>query len=114
MNGKELQRRLSANLKELRKGKFTQETLAEAAGLSVQMINNIEGCRRWSSEDTLVKIAAALKIDIHQLFTPSYAESEQMNIIYTTISKKIISNIRTSVNELFDSMETASTKQTKK
>ena len=34
MNGKELQRRLSANLKELRKGKFTQETLAEAAGLS--------------------------------------------------------------------------------
>ena len=78
------------------------------------MINKIEGCRRWASEDTLVKIAAALKIDIHQLFTPSYAESEQMNIIYTTISKKIISDIRTSVNELFDSMETASTKQTQK
>lgn len=105
MNGKELQRRLSANLKELRKGKFTQETLAEAAGLSVQMINNIEGCRRWPSEDTLAKIAAALKIDIQQLFTPSSAESEQTRALYTAISEKIISDIRTSVNKLLDSMK---------
>lgn len=105
MNGKELQRRLSANLKELRKGKFTQETLAEAAGLSVQMINNIEGCRRWPSEDTLAKIAAALKIDIQQLFTPSSAESEQTRALYTAISEKIISDIRTSVNALLDEME---------
>lgn len=105
MNGKELQRRLSANLKELRKGKFTQETLAEAAGLSVQMINNIEGCRRWPSEDTLAKIAAALKIDIQQLFTPSSAESEQTRTLYTVISEKIISDIRTSVNALLDEME---------
>lgn len=104
MNGKELQRRLSANLKELRKGKFTQETLAEAAGLSVQMINNIEGCRRWPSEDTLAKIAAALKIDIQQLFTPSSAESEQTRTLYTVISEKIISDIRTSVNALLDEM----------
>lgn len=105
MNGKELQRRLSANLKELRKGKFTQETLAEAAGLSVQMINNIEGCRRWPSEDTLAKIAAALKIDIQQLFTPSSAESEQTRALYTAISEKIINDIRTSVNALLDEME---------
>lgn len=104
MNGKELQQRLSANLKELRKGKFTQETLAEAAGLSPQMINNIEGCRRWPSEDTLVKIAGALKIDVQQLFTPSFKESEQAYALYGAISEKVIGDVRKSLNELLDGM----------
>ncbi len=104
MNGKELQQRLSANLKELRKGKFTQETLAEAAGLSPQMINNIEGCRRWPSEGTLVKIADALKIDVQQLFTPSSRESAQTRVLYNAISEKVIGDIRKSMNTLLDSM----------
>lgn len=107
MNGKELQRRLSSNLKDLRKGKFTQETLAEAAGLSPQMINNIEGCRRWPSEETLVKIAAALKVDVQQFFTPAQNESKEARALYNVISQKIIGDIKKSVNALFDEMENA-------
>ena len=76
--------------------------------------NKLKGVDAVIDKDkTSAKIATALKIDIHQLFTPYYAESEQMNILYTTISKKIISDIRTSVNELLDSMETSGTEQTR-
>lgn len=37
---------LSKNIKKYRKGKFTQETLAEAINVSAQNINDIEGKRR--------------------------------------------------------------------
>lgn len=106
MTGKELQQRLSANLKELRKGKYTQETLAEATGLSPQMINNIEGCRRWPSEDTIVKIANALKIDIQQLFIPASMESEQTGFLYGAISEKVIDSVRKAVNDTLDGLRT--------
>jgi len=67
----ELRKTLSFNIKKQRKilG-LTQEKLAEAAGLSSQTINDIEGCRMWVSDKTIVKLAKVLYVDIHQLFTP--------------------------------------------
>lgn len=47
MTEDDVQKRLSSNLKRIRKSKgLTQETLAEKAQISTQMINDIEGCRR--------------------------------------------------------------------
>jgi transcriptional regulator with XRE-family HTH domain len=51
---------------------ITQEKLAEDANLSSQAINDIEGCRMWVSDKTICKLAQALHIDFHQLFTPLY------------------------------------------
>jgi hypothetical protein len=34
------------------------------------MINDIEGCRTWVSDKTLVKLAAALQIETYRLFLP--------------------------------------------
>ena len=66
-----LQKRLSANLKKSRKQlSLSQEKLAEAAHISVQMMNDIEGCRRWPSEKTLSKLANALNLDVYTLFLP--------------------------------------------
>jgi len=67
----ELRRTLSFNIKKQRKilG-LTQEKLAEATGLSFQTINDIEGCRMWVSDKTIIKLAQALYVDIYQLFTP--------------------------------------------
>ena len=67
----ELKETLSKNIKKYRKGRFTQETLAEAIGVSPQNINDIEGKRRWPREETLVKLADILGIEIYELFIPS-------------------------------------------
>jgi transcriptional regulator with XRE-family HTH domain len=67
----ELRKILSFNIKKQRKilG-LTQEKLAEATGLSFQTINDIEGCRMWVSDKTIVKLAQVLYLDIYQLFIP--------------------------------------------
>lgn len=58
----ELRETLSKNLKRLRKdNNLTQEKLAEKTELSTQTIADIEGCRTWVSDKTLVKIAEILK-----------------------------------------------------
>ena len=74
-----LQKRLSANLKKARKTlSLSQEKLAEEAQISVQMMNDIEGCRRWPSEKTLSKLANALQTDVYTLFLPEDS-AEQIN-----------------------------------
>lgn len=61
MTQTELRGILSANIKVYRKRfSFTQEKLAEETGLSAQTINDIEGCRTWVSDKSLIKIAEAL------------------------------------------------------
>ncbi|MCL2381937.1 MAG: helix-turn-helix domain-containing protein [Treponema sp.] len=62
---------LALNIKLLRKrGRFSQEKLAEAANLSTQSISDIEGCRTWVSDKTLENLAKALTVDVFQLFMP--------------------------------------------
>lgn len=59
----ELREILSSNIKFYRKRLFlTQEKLAEKTGLSAQTINDIEGCRTWVSDKSLIKISEALLI----------------------------------------------------
>jgi transcriptional regulator with XRE-family HTH domain len=53
---------------------ISQEKLAEFAGLSVQMINSIEGCRAWVSDKTLVTLANVLGLEVYQLFIPAMEE----------------------------------------
>lgn len=62
---------LAANLKEHRKIMgFSQEKLAEMAGLSWQTVNSIECHRTWVSDNTLESLAEALKIESFQLLLP--------------------------------------------
>lgn len=63
MTQNDLRRILSSNIKFHRKQLFlTQEKLAERAGLSAQTINDIEGCRTWVSDKSLIKIAEVLHL----------------------------------------------------
>jgi len=57
--------------------KYSQEKLAEKAGLSVQTIKDIEGCRRWISDNTLSSLARALNISEFQLFLPEKLEKDK-------------------------------------
>lgn len=100
-----LQKRLSENIKRLRKGKFTQETLSEEAEISLSTLNGIECCSRWVSEDTLVKLANALKCDVHEFFIPAESENSDTKDIYSTIRQQILSEIKTSIIETINNLE---------
>jgi transcriptional regulator with XRE-family HTH domain len=66
-----IKRNLSANIKKHREYlRLTQEKLAEKAGISANMVNDIEGCRTWVSEKTLAKLSTALQVETYRLFMP--------------------------------------------
>jgi transcriptional regulator with XRE-family HTH domain len=70
-----LKKRLSQNIKSARRvKKYSQAKLAEAADISLQMINDIEGGRRWPSDKTLSKLVNALNIGPDSLFLPVAGE----------------------------------------
>jgi len=62
---------------------ISQEKLAEITGISINMIKDIEGCRTWVSDKTLIKLASALKTDTFRLFMASLSNN---NEIYRTIA----------------------------
>ena len=73
-----IKKTLSKNIKKYRGFfSYTQEKLAEKAGLSSQTLNDIEGCRRWVSARTLTKIASALGICEYQLLLPENVDSDK-------------------------------------
>jgi transcriptional regulator with XRE-family HTH domain len=97
-----LRKAMALNIKHYRaKLGFSQEKLAEITGVSDQTINDIEGCRTWVSDKTIVKIAHALNTEVYQLLLPN-TEAEKMfpvkvredilidlkNIIIEDISKR--------------------------
>ena len=110
MTEQELQETLSQNIKLYRKGKFTQETLAEKIGVSSQNINNIEGRRRFPRTDTLVKIADALGVEVYQLFVPQNTtpvvieENDENERIRSEIQKKVVESVRLTLNKALDRM----------
>lgn len=86
----ELRETLSKNIKQLRKeNNLTQEKLAEKVELSTQTIADIEGCRTWVSDKTLVKIAEILKTTPSELLAAENKEFEITNSMRKMILAKI-------------------------
>ena len=114
MTEKELGKVLSENIKNYRKGIFTQESLAEKTELSVQLINGIEGGRKWVSRESLARIATAFNIEVYQLFVPQNTtsivieETPQNKKIYNAIQKQVIEDLKKSFSKTFDKWEKAS------
>ena len=98
-----LRKTLSANIKKHREYLgLTQEKLAEKAGLSANMVNDIEGCRTWISDKTLVNLASALKIETYRLFLPLTISD---NDIAKTVVKDLaqdLQKIRKDFNATFE------------
>ena len=108
MTEQQLHETLSQNIKKYRKGKYTQEQLAEKIGVSSQNINDIEGKRRWPRESTLIKIADALEIEVYQLFIPNdlsniqIENTDENEKIRATIQQRLVSDFRKSMNNMLD------------
>ena len=115
MDGIELRETLSHNIKKYRRGKFTQEQLAEKIGVSTQNINDIEGKRRWPRDSTLAKIANALDVEVHQLFVTEHFNGDTINIeenseniaIRNQIQAQLVNDFRKSMNRMLDKWESS-------
>jgi transcriptional regulator with XRE-family HTH domain len=80
IESEKLRKILSSNIKKHRKKLgLSQEKLAETANLSSQTINDIEGCRMWVSDKTLIKLATVFNIEAYQLLVP-VVQSENQDI----------------------------------
>ncbi len=99
MTQNELRECLSSNIKLYRKRlSLTQEKLAERAGLSAQTINDIEGCRTWVSDKSLIKIADSLRTTPAELLLPNQIENERKNMAGDMEILKIQSELTAAVN----------------
>ena len=68
-------------------------------GLSDQTINDIEGCRTWVSDKTIVKIARALNIEAYQLL---YPQTEAEKLFPVKVQADILKDLRNAINEDLD------------
>jgi transcriptional regulator with XRE-family HTH domain len=97
---------LSNNIKKYRGVlHYSQEKLAEKAGLSSQTLNDIEGCRRWVSSKTISKLAKTLQISEYQLLLPEKesqktADSSLKSLI--ALQKRIKNNIDAQFEEAIE------------
>ena len=95
---------MSENLKKYRAVEgFSQEKLAEIVGLSDQTINDIEGCRSWVSDKTIVKLARALKVEAYQLLYPR-TEADKIHPVRlpADVLRELQSDIKKSIDRHFD------------
>jgi len=98
-----LRKTLSANIKKHRENAgLTQEKLAEKAGISANMINDIEGCRSWISDKTLVKLATALQTETYRLFVPLTLTDNDLAKAVTADLAHDLSKLRKDFNTSFD------------
>lgn len=105
MTEEELQTRVIENIKTIRKQLgLSQEKLADKADISRQMMNDIEGKRRWLTKSTLTKLCNALEVDPHELFVPIPKESLEIQSIYEEITKKVIDNVRLAIDETLNNL----------
>jgi len=103
MTEEELQTRVIENIRTLRKkAGLSQEKLADKADISRQMMNDIEGRRRWLTKGTLVKLANALGVDVHELFIPYAEENDKTKSAYEAITKKVVAQVKEAVDKALD------------
>jgi DNA-binding XRE family transcriptional regulator len=92
-----LRKILSASIKKYRSEMgLSQEKLAELVALSDQTINDIEGCRTWVSDKTLVKIARALKVEVYQLM---YTKNEAEKLFPVRLPTDILADLRSNLEK---------------
>ena len=71
MTEKELHKIFSTTIKNHRKhNNWSQVQLAKKTGVSVNFINDIEAGKKWASPVTMIKLAAAFKIETYELLKP--------------------------------------------
>ena len=106
MKAKDIQIRLSDNLKRMRKKhKLTQFELAERAEVSEDTVKSIELMRFWPSEKTLAQISSALDIDIYHFFMPTAGTINTETAVLKQLKEIIFKTYYAYVEEILSELE---------
>ena len=94
--GEALKGLLSQNIRRFRElSGFSQEELAEKAGISLPFLGALERGEKWPSPSTLAGIAHGLGVNAHDLMKPEDTFSQEI----TKIAGKLIKDINTAVSQ---------------
>lgn len=77
---------------------LSQEKLAEAANMSVQTINTLEGCRMWISDKSITRLAKALEVEIFQLFVPYQLNKNELNPSSAAVLLELRQKVKNDLN----------------
>ncbi|MDR2500269.1 MAG: helix-turn-helix domain-containing protein [Treponema sp.] len=93
---------LAKNLKEKRRNRgLTQAELAEKAGVSTHHIGILEIARSFPTLDLVERIAAALDIEIYELFVDPHSPREELEKLRQTIVEEIKQTVAESIAKGF-------------
>jgi transcriptional regulator with XRE-family HTH domain len=86
---------LANNIKEYRrKYGFSQDKLAELAGISSQYLATIETCRKFPTPEVLDRLAEALNIETHELFTFASSPQKELEKLRQGIIEEVVKTIK--------------------
>ena len=90
MSERELRELLSANIKKFRNRRgWSQAKLAELMEISTNFLSDIETRKGWVSPLTLVKLAAALNVEVYELFKPENSISDDFKGVINKLAQDL-------------------------
>lgn len=94
---------LGKNIRNLRKeAGWTQEKLAEMAGISVPFMTQIELARKTPSLDVIENIAKALSVSYAQLFKNEISENKDIAYSLRLLESGLVKSLTEKIHEHFD------------
>jgi transcriptional regulator with XRE-family HTH domain len=90
---------LAKNLREnRRKCGFSQEKLAEKAGISTQYLAMMEIARKFPASEVLERLAEAMDINVYELFLIDHSPREELELL----RQNIISEMKQTFGEIVE------------
>ena len=91
---------LASNIKEYRRiCGFSQDKLAELAGISSQYLATIETCRKFPTPEVLDHLAESLNIETHELFVFTSSPQKELEKLRQDIIVEVVNAIKQSFME---------------
>jgi len=91
---------LAKNIKEYRrKYGFSQDKLAELAGISSQYLATVETCRKFPTPEVLDRLAEALSLETHELFSSAPTPQDELEKLRQSIIGEVVKTIKQSFAE---------------
>ena len=105
MTESELRSVLGKNIKKYRNiKKLSQAKLAEILDITPNFISEIETGKRWISSDTLVNIADALDVEVHELLKPPQKHPDEMTAFIANYNEQALKTVSEAVIHSFESL----------
>jgi len=78
---------------------FSQDKLAEFAGISSQYLATVETCRKFPTPEVLDRLAEALSLETHELFTLEPTPQSELEKLRQDIIGEVVKTIKQSFAE---------------